>query len=59
MRKHWLQDVFYFVTLDFSLYNEPRRELIELYLRKKSVALRNFGFICCGAIQSIALCTHV
>ena len=33
MRKHWLQDAFYFVTL--GLYNEPRRELIELYLRKK------------------------
>ena len=36
MRKNWLQDAFYFVTLGFSLYNEPRRELIELYLRKKS-----------------------
>ena len=54
-------DAFYFVTLGFSLYNEPRRELIELYLRKKpkSVALRSFGFICCGTIQSIALYTHV
>ena len=49
MRKHWLQDAFYLVTLGFNLYNEPRREFIELYL-KKSAALRNFVYICCGAI---------
>ena len=33
VRKHWFQDAFYFVTLDFNLYNEPRR-VLELYLRK-------------------------
>ena len=47
MRKHWLQDAFYFVTLGFS------------QKKNQKVALRNVGFICCSFIQSIALYTSV
>ena len=56
MRKDWLQDAFYFLTLDFSLYNEPRRELIELYIRKNQKELHyEVSVVCVVALFRASL----